>query len=187
MTNNYLPTNASDYPKASAARTFMVETANKFADEYAAALGKLGKEDKLQKKLLSIQKAMAEHCAGFAAMAYTGSTWEVQIERRIKMLNQSTDIMTEYAEALAPLSPDEKAAFIQYAHTNWLLHNAFIDQHLRKLSAAAENGQPERALEDKIILGTVYAICREWRAWWQENGTLAFDRWTYEDFPWEAE
>ena len=60
MTNNYLPKNAGDYPKTSAARTFMVETANKYVNEYTEALGKLTREDKLQKKVLSIQQNMAK-------------------------------------------------------------------------------------------------------------------------------
>ena len=46
----------------------------------------------------------------------------------------------------------------------------------------------QEAFEDKLILGTLYTVCRAWRAWWKENGPLPFDRWTYEDFlPEEAE
>ena len=62
MTQNYLPKDAADYPKTSAARTFMVETALKAAEGYAEQMKKLSKEDRLQKKALAIQKHMAEHC-----------------------------------------------------------------------------------------------------------------------------
>ena len=185
MTNNYLPKNAGDYPKTSAARTFMVETANKYVNEYTEALGKLTREDKLQKKVLSIQQNMAGNCAGFAAMAWNRDTWERQIEMRERQLSQSSDILQQYTESMENLTPDERFAFILYAHTNWFLHHNLINQHLDKLTKAMESGQPEKAFEPKIILGTIYAILREWRAWWQENGTLAFDRWTYEDSPWE--
>ncbi len=188
MTSNYLPKNAAEFPKTSAARTFMVETANKFADEYAEELCKLGKEDKLQKKLLNIQKSMAELCATFAALGFNQPTWEKQIENRTRILTRHTDIMAEYGEALADLpTDDERYTFILFAHTNWFLHNAFIDKHLASLNAAVADGHPEQAFEDKLILGTLYTVCREWRAWWKANGPLPFDRWTYEDSPWEVE
>ena len=185
MTNNYLPKNAGDYPKTSAARTFMVETANKYVNEYTEALGKLTREDKLQKKVLSIQQNMAKRCASFAAIGFDGATWELQIEIRERQLTQSSDILQQYGEALKNLPSDERFAFIQYAHANWFLHHNLIHQNLDKLNQSMESGHPEKAFEPKIILGTIYAILREWRAWWQENGTLAFDRWTYEDSPWE--
>ncbi len=185
MTNNYLPKNAGDYPKASATRTFMVETAQKYENGYTAELGKLTPNDKLQKKILSIQQNMAGLCATFAAMGFNNPTWESQIESRVRMMNRNSDILQQYDKALETLTTDERFAFILYAHTNWHLHNCFINQHMDKINQAMESGQPEKAFEHKIILGTIYAILREWRAWWQENGTLPFDLWTYEDSPWE--
>lgn len=184
MTNKYLPKDAPDYPKASAARTFMVECANRYAKEYETGLKSLPKDAGLQKKILAIQKNMAEICATFAAMAFTQSTWAGQIANYTNRLNHS-NILAQYEEKLSPLTEDERFAFILYAHANWLLHNAFIDQHIAKLNTAIANGTPEKAMEDRVILGTIYSICREWRAWWKENGTAKFDQWTYEDSPWE--
>lgn len=186
MTQNYLPRDAAEYPKTSAARTYMVETAMKYADEYKGQMKSLSKDDRMQKKALAIQMHMAEHCATFAAMAYNQATWPEQIARRENILRNHTQVLTPYADTLAGLSGDEKFAFIQYAHTNWFLHNAFLDKHIADLNAAIASGRPETAFDDRIILGTVYAICREWRAWWQENGSAPFDTWTYEDSPWEA-
>ena len=186
MTQNYLPNDAADYPKTSAARTFMVETARKAAAGYAEQLQTLAKEDRMQKKALSIQKSMAENCAGFAAMAYTKTTWPEQIARRETILRNHTQVLVPYADVLANMADeDEKFSFILYAHTNWFLHNAFIDKHMENLNAARSSGHPEKAFDDRIILGTVYAICREWRKWWSENGSAPFDLWTYEDSPWE--
>ena len=184
MTQNYLPKDAADYPRTSATRTAMVEIAQKYADEYTNGLKILSADDKMQKKVFAIQKHMAEHCQTFAAMGFSTAAWDGQLAKRENILNQQ-GILQEYEEQLAGFTPDERGAFVQYAHANWFLHNAFLDQHIRKLNAAMANGQPEKAFEDRIILGTVYSICREWRQWWQENGTLAFDRWTYEDTPWE--
>ena len=186
MTQNYLPKDAADYPKTSAARTFMVETARKAAEGYAEQLKTLSKEDRMQKKALSIQKQMAENCAGFAAMGYTKTTWPEQIERRETILRNHTQVLVPYADVLASLTDeDERFTFILYAHTNWFLHNAFLDKHIGNLNAAKAAGQPEKAFDDRIILGTVYSICREWREWWKENGPAPFDMWTYEDSPWE--
>jgi hypothetical protein len=188
MTQNYLPKDAADYPKTSAARTFMVETALKAAEGYAEQMKKLSKEDRLQKKALAIQKHMAEHSATFAAMGFNQATWPEQIARRENILRNHTQVLVPYADVLANLTDeDEKFAFILYAHTNWFLHNAFLDKHLANLNTAKAAGQPEKAFDDRIILGTVYSICREWRKWWQENGPAPFDMWTYEDSPWEDE
>lgn len=186
MTQNYLPKDAAQYPKTSAARTYMVETANRYADAYTEQMKSLSKDDRMQKKALSIQKHMAEHCATFAAMGYNQATWPDQTARRETILrNHHPEILAPHEDAMAGMSEDEKFAFILYAHTNWFLHNAFLDQHIAKLNAAKTAGHPENAFDDRIILGTVYAIAREWRAWWQENGTAPFDTWTYEDSPWE--
>ncbi len=186
MTQNYLPKDAANYPKTSAARTFMVETALKAAAGYAEQLKTLSKEDRMQKKALSIQKHMAEHSATFAAMGFNQATWPEQIARRENILRNYTQVLVPYADVLANMTDeDEKFAFILYAHTNWFLHNAFLDKHIQNLNTAKAAGQPEKAFDDRIILGTVYSICREWRTWWQENGSAPFDMWTYEDSPWE--
>lgn len=185
MPQNYLPNDAASYPKATAARTFMVETAMKYADNYEEQLKSLSAGEKMQKKALTIQKHMAGYCAGFAAMGYDKNTWPEQIERRESILRNHTQVLAHSADTLTGLSDDEKFAFILYAHTNWFLHNAFLDKHIGNLTAAKEAGKPEKAFTDRIVLGTVYAICREWRAWWQENGSAPFDTWTYEDSPWE--
>ena len=184
MTQNYLPKDAADYPKVSAARTFMVETALKYAGEYETELQSLPKDAGLQKKILSIQKHMAEHCATFAAMGFNQSTWSEQITLYRKRLHHA-NLLAPYEEALQTLTEDERFTFILYVHANWLLHNAFIDKHLAQLQTARATGRPEAAFEDRIILGTVYTVCRAWRTWWKENGTAAFDLYTYEDSPWE--
>lgn len=180
MSELRLPVNAADFPKATATRIAMTDIARKYVERYEEELHKLSPENKLQRKALNIQKHMAEHCHCFAAMGYNASAWEVQLERRTAMLKRA-GVLGEYESALADLTPDERGAFIQYAHTNWFLHNAFLDQHIRHLETVTADGHPEKAFDDRIILGTVYAICREWRIWWAENGTLPFDRWTYEE------
>ncbi len=180
MRTVHLPANAGEFPKSTAARLAMTDIAQKYVDLYTEELSKLSPEDKLRRKALNIQKHMAEHCHTFAALGYNSSTWEIQLEKRSAMLKRA-GILAAYESALKSLSPDDRGAFIQYAHTNWFLHNAFIDQHIAHFRAVSADGHPEKAFDDRIILGTVYAICREWRQWWLENGTLSFEEWTYED------
>lgn len=185
MKTPILPANAADYPKTTATRLAMTAIASRYAECYSDKLMQLSSDSKLQKKALHIQKHMAEHCHTFAAMGYNTSLWEEQISRRTAMLRRS-GILGEYDTALSALSDDERGAFIQYAQTVWFLHNAFINEHLAHFRAAREAGQEEKTFEDRIVLGTLYAICREWRQWWTENGTLPFDLWTYEDLPFTA-
>ena len=182
MKTPILPANAADYPKTTATRLAMTVIASRYAECYSDKLMRLSSDSKLQKKALHIQKHMAEHCHTFAAMGYNTSLWEEQISRRTAMLRRS-GILGEYDTALSALSDDERGAFIQYAQTVWFLHNAFINEHLAHFRAAREADQEEKTFEDRIVLGTLYAICREWRQWWTENGTLPFDLWTYEDLP----
>ena len=37
-----------------------------------------------------------------------------------------------------------------------------------------------------LMLGTLYAVLREWRAIRAEKGLFPFDHWTYEDEPWRS-
>jgi len=182
MTKNYLPADAEQFPRTAATRVMMCESAQEYIDDYTRQLSALSREDRLQKKALSIQKHMAEHCQTFAAMGFNRASFPEQLAFREKILREN-NILAEYSRQLEGLTDDEKGAFILFAHTTWFLHNAFIDQHIAKITAAQEACAPEKAFDDRIILGTVYTICRRWLAWWRENGTLPFERWTYEDFP----
>jgi hypothetical protein len=87
--------------------------------------------------------------------------------------------------AYAALSEDGKTAWVQFAEPTAFLHQAFIDRHIEKLKAAHESGDADQVFESRIVLGTLYTILREWLAWWREHGPYPFERWTYEDVPWE--
>jgi hypothetical protein len=73
-----------------------------YENGYTAELSKLTPEDKLQKKILSIQQNMAGNCAGFAAMAWNRDTWEHQIEMRERQLAQSSDILCRLPDDKLP-------------------------------------------------------------------------------------
>lgn len=186
MKENYLPKDAASYPLCTATRTAMVEIAEKYVKEYESALEALCTENKLQKKALNIQKHMAQHCAMFAAIAYNRDTWQEQIEVRERVLTQ-LGILQKYEDGLASLSPDAQGAFILYVYANAMLNNAFIGKHAANAQKAMANGTPEKSFDDRIMLGTIYTVCREWRAWWKEHGTLPCDEWTYEDAPYDTE
>lgn len=186
MTQSYIPKDAADYPKTSATQAAMVEIAQKYIDEYDSALKNCPKDNKMQKKVLLIQKTMSEHCGGFAMMEYASNTLSQQISRRENMLAKNTNLLQEYAGTISSLTEDERYAFILYAHVNWFLHYAFIDKHIAEFEATKANNQLERAFDDRIILGTMYLICREWHDWWRKNGTAPFDEWTYDDAIWDS-
>ena len=88
------------------------------------------------------------------------------------------------------LTEDERAEWIQFAGASFMLRRAFIEGHLAKLSAARKDPSPgaaEQLFESRIVLGTLYAVLREWRAIRAEKGLFPLDRWTYEDEPWAGE
>ena len=177
-----VPQDAELYPKTFAARLALAEIAQKYIDEYDAGLHSADPAKKLEKKIFAIQKRMAEHARTFICSGYNAADLAGQIAFRRNLLLRE-GIVTE--EELASLSPDEEGALCLFAHASFLLHNAFLDQHIAHRNAAVENGHPEAAFEDRIILGTLYAVCREWLGWWRGNGSCPFERWNYEDAPYD--
>ena len=177
-----IPPDAERYPKTFAARLALAEIAQKHIDEYDEELRSADPTLKLPKKICAIQKRMAEHAKSFVCQGYSQSEMAGQIAFRKNILLREGILNPD---ELASLPPDEEGALCLFAHASFFLHNAFLDPHIAHRNAALENGQPETAFEDRIILGTLYTVCREWLAWWRENGAAPFERWTYEDAPYD--
>ena len=141
------------------------------------------KEKKLEKRALSIQLNMAKLARTFVCFNYNRVPMKEQSRARKNMLRRF-GISEPDGPEYAALTEDEKSAWAQFAGSTAFLHQAFIDQHLAKLRAGVDSGNAEQVFESRIVLGTLYAVLREWLAWWRENGTYPFERWTYEDEPW---
>ena len=169
---NCPPEDGAAYPVSCAAREALCELSERYIDEYEAALKSTPRENKLEKRALSIQLNMAKLTRTFMCFNYNRVPMKEQHKVQ-KILLQRFGIPEPDDPAYAALTED---AF---------LRQAFIDRHIEKLTAALASGNADQVFESRIVLGTLYAILREWLAWWREHGTCPFEHWTYEDEPWE--
>ena len=173
---------AADYPKTIETQQILADIAARHVEAIAADAAALTPDDKLQKKALMIAKNMAQLCHTFTGYTFGAKTVSDYAAKRMKLVrdNHCTD---EIEERLAVLTPDETGMFSVFAHATWLLHNAFFDKHTAEIHEAYRGGHPEKAFEANIILRVLNAVCLEWHGWWRENGSVPFEKWTYDTHP----
>ena len=173
---------AADYPKTIETQQILADIANRHVEAISAEAAALTPNDKLQKKALMIAKNMAQLCNTFTSYTFGAKTVNDYVAKRMKLVrdNHCTD---EIEEQLAALAPDELGMFSVFAHATWLLHNAFFDKHTAEIHEAYRNGHPEKAFEANIIVRVLNAVCLEWHEWWRANGSVPFEKWTYDTHP----
>ena len=180
---NCTPEDMAAYPVTCAAREALCEISERYIEEYEAALKSVPRENRLEKRALSIQLNMATLTRTFVCFNYNRGPMKEQSPAQKNMLRRFGIPEPDDPE-YAALTEDGQSAWIQFAGSTAFLHQAFIDQHLAKLSAGVNSGNADQVFESRIVLGTLYTILREWLGWWREHGTFPFERWTYEEEPW---
>ena len=180
---NCTPEDMAAYPVTCAAREALCEIAERYIDEYEAALKSVPRENRLEKRALSIQLNMATLTRTFVCFNYNRVPMKQQSFVRKSIMHRFGVTEPDTPE-YAALTEDDRGAWIQFAETTAFLHQAFIDRHLAQLKSGSEAGEADRVFESRIVLGTLYTILREWLGWWREHGTFPFERWTYEEEPW---
>ena len=180
---NCTPEDRAAYPVSCAVREALCERSERYIDAYETALKTVPKENKLEKRALSIQLNMAKLTRTFICFDYNRVPMKEQHFVKRSIMHRF-DIQEPDTLEYAALTEDGKFAWIQFAETTAFLHQAFINRHLEKLAAGQESGNADQVFESRIVLGTLYTILREWLAWWREHGTYPFEHWTYEDEPW---
>jgi len=173
---------AADYPKTIETQQILADIANRHVEAISAEAAALPPDNKLQKKALMIAKNMAQLCHTFTGYTFGAKTVNDYVAKRMKLVrdNRCTDGIED---RLAVLAPDELGMFSVFAHATWLLHNAFFDKHTAEIHEAYQNGHPERAFEANIIIRVLNAVCLEWHEWWRANGSVPFEKWTYDTHP----
>ena len=181
---NFTPEDRAAFPVSCAARDALCELSERYIGEYEAALRSVPKDSRLEKRALSIQLNMAKLTRTFLCFNYNRVPMKEQHKVQRILLQRFGPAEPDDPE-YAALSEDGKTAWVQFAEPTAFLHQAFIDRHIEKLKATHESGDADQVFESRIVLGTLYTILREWLAWWREHGPYPFERWTYEDEPWE--
>ncbi len=173
---------AGEYKKTLEAYRTFADIANNHEKRYADELSWLSERCDLRRRVLMISKRMAEHCGFFIGMSWDSETVGAFVSQRMAMIRRE-HVTDGLEDALAALPPDDLGVFALFAHGTWFLHNSFLFRREAEIAAAYENGRPERAFEANVIVETIYGICREWLAWYRENGPVPFEKWTYDVHP----
>ena len=183
---NLTPEDRAAYPLTCGAR----ETMAAFAERTAAEIEEsLRAASRLEKRALSIRLNMTKLAKTFLCYNYVRVPMTEQIAGNRRRFEREGlfDAFVGGRAAFDSLTEDERAEWIQFAGTSFMLHRAFLDPHLAKLGAAKADGSPraaEQIFESRIVLGTLYGILREWRTRRRERNLFPFEYWTYEDEPW---
>lgn len=173
---------AAEYEKTIEAFRALSEIAEARAEEYASERAGLKPENDLRRRTLIIAERMAKHCAFFVGMTWDAKTVREAVSKRMEMIRRE-HITDGLEDALAELSADDLGVFAFFAHGTWFMHNAILDKREAEIDAAYESGHPERAFEANVIVDAIYAVCRDWLAWYRENGALPFEKWSYDVHP----
>ena len=163
------------------------------SDRYAAEYGENVKSapSKLEKRAASISLNMAKLTKTFLCFHYHRVPLEEQFAGNFRVLERERlwETFIGDRQGFDGLTEDGRAEWTQFAEASFMLHRAFIDPHLSRLEAAKADKSPkaaEQIFESRIVIGTLYAVLREWRAIRAEKGLFPFDHWTYEDEPWRS-
>ena len=173
------------FPLTCGTREALCGISERYAAEYEAALKTA---EKLEKRALSISLNMAKLTKTFLCFHYHRVPLDEQFAGNLRVLEREgllEDFIGDRA-AFDKLTDDERAEWTQFAEASFMLHRAFIDQHLARLEAAKAENSPKAAaqiFESRIVLGTLYAVLREWRAWRRERDLFPLEFWTDEDEP----
>ena len=187
---NLTPEDRAAYPLTCEAREAMAAISEEIAAETEEALRTASR---LEKRALSIRLNMAKLTKTFLCFHYHRVPLPEQFagNRRVLEREGLFDAFVGDRAAFDRLTEDERAEWTQFAEASFMLHRAFIDQHLARLDAAQRDSSPKAAaqiFESRIVLGTLYEVLRRWRAWRADRGYFPLEWWTYADEPWaEAE
>ena len=182
------PVDRERFPLTCELREALCAVSEKAIAEYETGLKAAG--SKTEKRALSISLNMARLSETFLCFHARGGPVEVQTALRRKRL-ESGGVLEEYIgnrAAFDALSQDEAAEWFQFADAVFMLRRAFLDPHLAKITAAREDPSvrgAEQVFESRIVLGTLCAILREWRAIRSGRGLFPLDLRPREEEPWD--
>ena len=142
--------------------------AHEYSQRYDADAAKLPKEARMEKKALTIERNIAENCAGFPRMEYSGHIYDTR-ERMIFCQNHYFDA---YRKPFEVLDGDDRETFLIWAHAMTMVQRCFYDKHRETLAAAEASGDVEGVFENRLICGVVGQILDDWRTWWKRHGCM---------------
>ena len=159
----------------------MCAIAKERLDALKARMGEIPKENRYEKKACAIASNMLGVCAHWPGGFDFGRQgkekhdwWAGRVFDQAK--GSPSELFTDYREACDALEEEERGAFLTYAHTLYMIHNAFFYKHYRDLLAFEDADRvpdhPDDIFACRVILTTVGEILTDWKTWWNGTGVL---------------
>ncbi len=145
----------------------MFDFANIKGMEYEKLLTDTPKGNKTEIKALTIQKNMAKNSAVFLQYDFGGRYHEVR--ENIVFHFKPDDLFTEYYDEFCTLSDDNKKLFVTFAYPMLMVMRNF---YLPRIELTQQETNVEKSFENKLIVGTVGEILKEWQRLWNEHGCM---------------
>ncbi len=145
----------------------MFDFANNKGMEYEKLLTDTPKGNKTEIKALTIQKNMAKNSAVFLQYDFGGRYHEVR--ENIVFHFKPDDLFTEYYDEFCTLSDDNKKLFVTFAYPMLMVMRNF---YLPRIELTRQETNVEKSFENKLIVGTVGEILKEWQRLWSEHGCM---------------
>ncbi len=135
--------------------------------EYEQLLAATPKENKMEIKALTIQKNMAKNSAVFLQYDFEGRYHEVR--ENIVFHFKPDQLFSAYYDAFCSLSDDNKKLFVTFAYPMLMVMRTF---YLPRMEPTQQEINAEKSFENKLIVGTVGEILKEWQRLWNEHGCM---------------
>ena len=172
-------------------REVMSAIAQKQLDQLKAHMASIPKENKYEKKACAIANNMLGICVNWPGGFDFGRQgkdkhdwWANRVFNHPK--GTVHELFADYREACDALPEEQRGAFLVYAHTLYMIHNAFFYKHEQDLRRAEASDtvpdHPEDIFACRVILGTISGILTEWKSWWNSTGILPCSVGDWEDY-----
>ncbi len=148
-------------------RQVMLDFANAKEMQYKKLLAITPKENKTEMKALTIQKNMAKHCANFCCEDFGGQYYEVR--EKIVFHCKHDNLFADYYDDFCTLGEGDQKLFVTFAYPMLLVMRSF---YLPKIETMEQETNAEKAFENKLIVGTLGEILKEWQRLWAAHGCL---------------
>ncbi len=145
----------------------MYDFANAKALEYEKLLTDTPKDNKTELKALKIQKNMSKNSAVFLQYDFGGRYHETR--ENIVFHFKPDDLFAEYYNEFCALSDDNKKLFVTFAYPMLMVMRNF---YLPRMELTVQETNVEKSFENKLIIGTVGEILKEWQRLWNEHGCM---------------
>lgn len=110
---------------------------------------------------------MSQNSAVFLQYEFGGRYYEVR--ENIVFHFKPDELFADYYDEFCALSEDQKKLFVTFAYPMLMVMRNF---YLPRMELIEKETNAQKTFENKLIVGTVGEILREWQRLWNEYGCM---------------